>query len=1174
METLHTSLTNELVEIAGKGGGGGGHTPVEADDTLGSRQTLRLLIAVSEGPIHSIDDVLLNNVSYTQYPDVSIETRLGTADQTVITGFTSVETTHSPFQPTTLSAGTVQGTNPVEYLTTFTHDVSAARVTMLCPSLVQATSQGDRIGYSVSYAISVRPISSSIWQTVVTDTINGKGSNISWDVRVAQPAASTGNWQIKVTRTSPDDTSDMLHSVLAVQHITDLIDSAETYPYTALIGITVKNANLFGNTEPAVTVIAKGMTYYLPYGYDATARTYPTVWTGNFKALREYTDNPAWAIYYSITTNPDGTPLKWSRNIPRSYVDTGAFYNLAKYCDGLVPDGKGGMEPRFRIDLQYLDRSNIPTYFAALCSVCNAKLVPNNFGQISITWDDPSAAIKHLETNSTVINGKFKYSSNDTEERYNHVTCTFSDRDQLGNTNMAVLQEQSLIDRNGIIPHDLVLQGCTRYSQALRKARYTFWVSSKDTSVITFNKLFGGLTYVAGELIKVLDSDMVSQTPLTAMIIAQQTSGANTILTLDTNITLANEQYSIAAPAGDGVTIIEHAISETNVTTNVVTVTTNANFFIGAPIIFSATTISAKIFKVLGIKKSEESYEVMAVLHSMERYAYIESADTISLPADSGMFGTFTQYAVDAVSNVQVGQYYAETALQDKATLTVTWDYADDFTLKFRPQFGITYSRDNNPSVTQSGFFDRSFDIQNAEPGIYKIQVWAINSVSGMLSVPTLLNYDYRTIAATSTLLPPLQSSVVVPNTVGVVFAEPDLKLQWEYNTVNDTKVDRLKDYVVEVRDYVTSDIKRTYTVDKTASGGGYFTLTYAENIAIFGTATRQFKVRIYSRDMLNDMSNAVEVVPNNTVPAAQTFTILNGVGSVYIRITSLTETDVKGYRVWRGTAAGFTKNDASLVYDGADTYITLNVPDTTPYYYAVAAYDTFGKTNLNIVEDGASHTAVTVDATQYSFSGITFTPNSPTVNKVSWTAGTVSKNNGTPSTIAAGQTPTAWSSGTIYIYYPGTGTALVATNDITLAVTGSIVVATYRGGTDINVGNGKALLDGSNILAGTVGANQIAANSINSGKLVTDSAVITTEAQVGSAVIGNAAIKDVIQSTNFNATSKTGWKIDKAGNLTSYGAVTIASAGTGNARTENNGDVIKVYDSNNVLRVKLGNLA
>ena len=309
METLHTSLTNELVEIAGKGGGGGGgHQPVEADDTLGSRQTLRLLIAVSEGPIHSIDDVLLNNVSYTQYPDVSIETRLGTADQTVIPGFTSVETTHSPFQPTTLSAGTVQGTNPVEYLTTFTHDVSAARVTMLCPSLVQATSQGDRVGYSVSYAIAVRPISSSIWQTVVTDTINGKGSNISWDVRIDQPAASTGNWQIKVTRTSPDDTSDMNHSVLAVQHITDLIDSAETYPYTALIGITVKNANLFGNQEPAVTVIAKGMTYYLPYGYDATARTYPTVWTGNFKALREYTDNPAWAIYYSITTNPDGTP--------------------------------------------------------------------------------------------------------------------------------------------------------------------------------------------------------------------------------------------------------------------------------------------------------------------------------------------------------------------------------------------------------------------------------------------------------------------------------------------------------------------------------------------------------------------------------------------------------------------------------------------------------------------------------------------------------------------------------------------------------------------------------------------------------------------------------------------------------------------------------------------------
>jgi hypothetical protein len=78
-------------------------------------------------------------------------------------------------------------------------------------------------------------------------------------------------------------------------------------------------------------------------------------------------------------------------------------------------------------------------------------------------------------------------------------------------------------------------------------------------------------------------------------------------------------------------------------------------------------------------------------------------------------------------------------------------------------------------------------------------------------------------------------------------------------------------------------------------------------------------------------------------------------------------------------------------------------------------------------------------------------------------------------------------------------------------------------------------------------------------------------------ASITNAKIGNVIQSANY-AAGTAGWKIDKAGNMelnaaVFRGTIDVKSATT-NARLEIKNDVIKVYDSNNNLRVRIGNLS
>jgi hypothetical protein len=85
-----------------------------------------------------------------------------------------------------------------------------------------------------------------------------------------------------------------------------------------------------------------------------------------------------------------------------------------------------------------------------------------------------------------------------------------------------------------------------------------------------------------------------------------------------------------------------------------------------------------------------------------------------------------------------------------------------------------------------------------------------------------------------------------------------------------------------------------------------------------------------------------------------------------------------------------------------------------------------------------------------------------------------------------------------------------------------------------------------------------------------------TASTFIADGAIGNLQIGNEIYSSNFNAGS-TGWKLTKTGNaeLNSAifrGTLDVKSAASG-ARLTISNDVIKVFDGNGVLRVKLGNL-
>ncbi|UVK46814.1 hypothetical protein BPNPMPFG_002524 [Mesorhizobium sp. AR07] len=119
---------------------------------------------------------------------------------------------------------------------------------------------------------------------------------------------------------------------------------------------------------------------------------------------------------------------------------------------------------------------------------------------------------------------------------------------------------------------------------------------------------------------------------------------------------------------------------------------------------------------------------------------------------------------------------------------------------------------------------------------------------------------------------------------------------------------------------------------------------------------------------------------------------------------------------------------------------------------------------------------------------GIEFQSNSPSANRVSWSAGTVKYigDDGNIATFNITGSNTAWSSGTLYVYYVTGSSALAASATVATAFqTDRIVLATYKGGTDLVVNFGRTIIDGSKIATGSITATQADIASFRTSILV-----------------------------------------------------------------------------------------
>ena len=1140
-------MTEQNLEIYGEGKGGGGHTPTEAKDSLVSEQTVKTLFAVSEGIIQSVDDIFLDQVRIDNY-DVEWTWRQGFNNQTVINGFVDVEAPSESFTPITMERGTTKkpekepvGFTPNEYFATVDPSADAARLTFLINTLKRYEEDGDLVGSKITFEIYTRPNLSSPWALNQTITKKGKTTNgYAFDVTIDKPAGTTlaTVWEIKVIRITPDDGTVKINRVITWQALTEIWYQQKPYNNTALVGITLTDAKKFGNRVPEIMFRVKGRRLLVPDNYDPVNRTYTGTWTGEFNTLfLQYTNNPAWILYDVLHDERCGL------GIPQADIDIYSLYQLSQYADQQIPSGSisGGTIPRYTLDYQFIYRDAPQKMLSQILSICNANIIINEFGQISVTFLKENLPVKRNVTNQNVIDGIFTYTSTDIEQRTNLVNVTYNNGNYFGRTNTVTVQDDALIDRYGLQPMDVALPGCYYEAQAIRKARAILYMNCFFTNIINFGVLFEGLTYKIGDIIRVFDNynQNVSQS---GIVLSVATVGGNTVLTLDREVTLtdATNTFRIYKPDGTEVTKTLSAGTYSTITlTGIVDVNPQAVFIIEGAIV-------GRLYRVIAINKSEEEiYTITASEYVEDMYAYINEG--IVIDTSTGDFVNFNDFDVLPVTNLTVTESYGTNGVAQVSNLHVDWEWNTTNTVNYKAYYRIVWNREDKIDHTVDNIAVTDFDLENPYPGTYTFTVYAIHPFTGLMAPPVTISYDYRVETGTSTLYPPV--NVRVTGTTGLEFSTPSASVSWDFNPANVAVSDALYDYVVELWDKTGTTKQESYTVqpivrEKAISPldpdeeemftpfDGLFELTFAENIAQFGSPQREFQLKIYSRDTVGDLSLPVTVNIVNPVPALVNWEVTPTFDGAYIKITPSTEYDVTEYIIYRGTTPGFTKNDASIIYAGPDTYLNIQADAGVTYYYALGVADSFGRTGINISTE-QSAVAISVDTDVYTYTGLTFLANhkgpqlNPDVNyqlnAVYWTAFQAYKNGVLVNNVNAGFT--TWTTGTLYLYFkPGSTSLLFSTNLVNAIADGGRILATYRGGSDLQHDEGKAFVSGDQILAGTVGANT----------LVTNTAVITNGAQIG----------NVLESTNYNPITKQGWRIDKDGWIQANDLTLYDSAG------------------------------
>lgn len=703
-------MKKQGADVIGAKAGAKPKKPYIQKDTIGSTQNAEIVYGIGDGEngglINGLNSIILDGTRVIgssgefNFNEVKYEERFGLIDQPHLKLIEDTITERGLNLEVRSAAPVVSSFN--------NKDVDKFVVRISVPSLMQNKDNGDSVAASISYAIDIS-VDGGAYQTVVEASATEKITNgYEFDHEIEAPEGTQRT--IRVRRTMPDSTSQLLIDKFYVAAISEVINAKFSHPTLHYIGL-VFNAEQFNNIPKAVFHYY-GRKIKVPVNYNPTTRQYDGIWNGTFKVV--YSNNPAWVLFDILTDRRSGL----GRRIPVELVDKWELYRIAQYCDELVPDGEGGMEPRFVCNNLVLNsKQDAYQVLKDIASIFRGQSFWN--GSQVVTVADAPRDIDYAISMASVIS--YSYSGTARNARHNVVKVQYYDKN---NENSAAYEYatdyDSIRETEQINEVEIRAFGCTSAGQAQRLARYTLLSEQTETRILTAKLSMDAFVNMQiGDVFAWSDKFLAGANNGGRVVAV---NGAE--LTLDRDVTdsaLVGDTLFVNTTSGKANTRTITAINGNKVTLDAVMSTTEPEFVW----VIDSAELSLLYFKLddYKVNPAEGTVDIVGIQHVNGKFGTIDTETALEAPP----FSKVEIETLRAPGNVTTNYNVRVDQGLNISDLYVSWGQ-----VKGATRYTVEFRRDSQAWRVLGNVTGLTHTIENVSAGIYEVRVRAADSIGNM----------------------------------------------------------------------------------------------------------------------------------------------------------------------------------------------------------------------------------------------------------------------------------------------------------------------------------------------------------------------------------------------------------------------------------------------------------
>lgn len=518
-----------------------------------NNEILNILLGICDHEVDEITDIRLNDQPYTYYRDVEVETRLGTLNDDVISGFNDIITT--------LQVNSKLNQNSPVTIRTDGNAVEKLKIFITAPrGLYYSNNNGGLDSRTAIFRIEYKTVDSDTWILYGDKTITAattEPQRYSYEIDGLSP----NQYDVKVTRANSADpaTNDTVNifglpgtigdtpvigtvsyshrgcSDIYFSFLQEIVKQEQVYPGLAKYAIKALATDQLSGSLPTITCLAHKNTVQI---YNEN--------TGYWEDKRA--TNPAWIVYYLLVEYA---------GILTSKIIYSEFSEWADYCDEVIDS-----DYRFNVST-IVYTGNFWENIQRIAQFGRASVIRRGT-RYGVFVDKPDDTVVDMFTMGNIISGTFKMHYLPKKDRANAIEIEYNDPDRDYTTQVITIYSEDYLNNNeGPKKTNLKIKASISQKEAIREGVYRLNSTSLLNRVITFDAFVDSFAATVGDIVyfqHILPDYSIS---IGGRILdaGNDDGSGNPYIKLDQEITIgAGEVYSVLIRLSDN-TIVEKLIS-------------------------------------------------------------------------------------------------------------------------------------------------------------------------------------------------------------------------------------------------------------------------------------------------------------------------------------------------------------------------------------------------------------------------------------------------------------------------------------------------------------------------------------------------------------------------------------------------------------------------------------